>query len=794
MGFEANISEMEQFYQETISKFRLPPTVIGSKKTPEGRMLEGNQINIHHNHWGVRQIVGRGDEKILWFDFDNVIDFEGVRLTTARRKLDYLVKKVLVLSGLGATGEKPIAPLLVIQRSRQYDLFVRWRLSNGIEHNEHLTKHHFDVYCDDVSGDPLNFLPIMDRLDVLFSAISLGKIDILQFYKEDAKNHRQYFDWPRLADMLGTTKIHLSTSRTFVTELVDRLGSINHPVVPRLVASLGRKDEREDREDYAESSVQKLFYPWVKLYRLAVEGTLTSGVLTFNAFEKRTFKQVIKSLELRQGERTGTLQPEDFVRLLKEACKWVFEYSDYICEAVEARRAHNRGTIKAHGKRFVALIDPLRPEGAPKLHHGWTIQDVSETDFHGRLSLGAAVKHLLASCAIIIGCFSARRGGEIQMLRSNCITQVGAHHYLTVYIEKTLQGIDKIPVPEMVAAAVQILNKLTRGGGNDKADAPLFNFFKQTSRVSFVFTENMKDFVDYTGLRPADPDAEWNLAGHQLRRGFAIYYYYGFEWADLDSLAYMLRHYDPEMTRVYVTEAIAGEITRLEDELRARSSVAKEKYSKELKAWIDKTKEQIADLKNVVDEVDEVRRGAYVRHMISQYKGDEKPIGRGVARLKMDLETMIAAAAADVRITSAANDQEKFLDALVKRFKTQAFNRFLEPVPGGVAHCTANLNGGDDLSLAECNKLSAAAKSPDSDNQTGRCSKVDLAFSGINPCLDCIYGVLYQANQRIVEQHLADEEAAIETVQHVRERERRQINLARRRDKLRARREEAEIA
>ena len=794
MSFEASHAEMRRVYHETISRLQLPPTVIASKKTPDGRVLEGSQIDIHHNHWGVRQIVGRGDEKILWFDFDNVIDFGGVRLTDPRRKLDYLTKKVFVLSGLGATGSKPTTPLLVIQRARQYDLFVRWRLSQGIEHNEHLTKDHFDIWCGTVSGDPLYFLPILERLDTLFEAIIGGKVDINQFYKEDAGNHRQYFDWPRMADTLGTTKAHLSTLRTFVTELVDRLGSINHPVVPRLIASLGRRDERLDREDYAESSVEKLLYPWGKLYRLAVEGTLTSGVLTFNAFEKRSPGQIVKSLQLRQGERTSNLEPDDFVRLLKEAAKWVFEYSDYICEAVDARRSHNRGTITAHGKRFVSRIDPLRPEGAPKLHHGWTVFDVPESEADERLSLGSAVKHLLASCAIIIGCFSARRGGEIQMLRSNCITQVGAHHYLTVYIEKTLQGIDKIPVPQMVAAAIEILNHLTRGDGNDMAETALFNFFKQTSRVGFQFTYNMKDFVDYTGLRPSNPDTEWNLASHQLRRGFAIYYYYGFEWADLDSLAYMLRHYDPEMTRVYITEAVAGEITVLEDELRARSAVAKEKHSKALQIWIDKSKAQIADLRNLIEEYDDVRMGAYVRRMISQHKNTDRAIGRGVARLKLDLEAMVNAAAADVRITSATNDEGKFLDALEKRLKTQAFNRFLEPVPGGVAHCTANLNGGDDLSLAECNKLSVAAKSPDAETQIGRCSKVDVAFSGISPCLDCIYGVLFQANQRIVEQQLATEEVAIETAQNETERERRRANLERRREKLRARQQEAETA
>ncbi|WP_029616601.1 site-specific integrase [Pseudorhizobium marinum] len=794
MSFEMNIVEMERFHQETVSKFRLPPLVIASRKTPDGRILEGNQMNIHHNHWGVRQIVGRGDEKIMWFDFDNVVDVRSVRLTAPRRKLDYTVKKVLVLSNLGATGEKPTAPLLAINRSRQYDQFVRWRLSNGIEHNDNLTKHHFETFCDDMSGDPINFLPIMDRLDFLFREIAQGKLHISEFYKEDAKNHRQYFDWPKLAELLGTTKIHLSTSRTFVAELIDRLGSLDHPLVPKLVDSLNRKGDREDRDDYAESSVQKRLYPWMKLYRLAVEGVLNSGVLTFNAFEKRTPTQVVRSLQLRQAQRTSTLEPEDFVGLLKEASKWVFEYGDYICEAVEARRAHTSGPIKAHGKRFVARIDPLRPEGAPKLHYGWTMPEVPGSEAEGRISLGSAVKLLLASCAIIIGCFSARRGGEIQMLRSNCITQVGAHYYLKVYIEKTLQGIDKIPVPKMVSAAVEMLHRLSQGSGYDQAYAPLFNFLKLTSRVSFEFTQNMKDFVEYTGLRPANPEAEWDLASHQLRRGFAIYYYYGFEWMDLDSLAYMLRHFDPEMTRVYVTEAIAGEVARLEDELRARSSVAKEKYSKELKAWTDKTKEQIADLRNVVDEFDEVRVGAYVRRMISQQKGDDHAIGRGVTRLKLDLETMVAAAAADVRITSATNDEGTFREALAKRLTTQAANRFLEPVPGGVAHCTANLKGGDDLSLAECNKLSAAAKSPGADERTGRYSKVDLAFSGIYPCLNCIYGVLFKPNQRIVEQRLTNEEAAIETAPHEREKERRRAALARRREAYRAAREAAEIA
>ncbi|MEY9768593.1 hypothetical protein ABIA14_000870 [Sinorhizobium fredii] len=794
MALEISISEMAQIYQEAMSKFRLPPQVVVSKKSPDGPILEGNQMDIDHNHWGVRNIVGRGEGRIMWFDFDNVVDFDAVRLTTPKRRLDQTVKKLFVLSGLGATGETPLAFELVAQRARQYDLFVRWRLSNGIEHNDLLTEHHFEMFCEAVSGDPLHFIPIMERLDVLFGAIHQGKISVIEFYKEDSKNSRQYFDWSRLASILGTTKNHISASRTFVAELTDRLSSIDHSLVPRLINSLGREDDREDLEDYAESSAQKLFYPWTKLYRLGTDGILTKGVLTFNAYAKRTPRQVLKSLSLRQGKRTPTLMPDDFIVLLREAMKWAFEYSEYIFAAVDARRNHARGNLTENGARLIELSDPIKPDGAPQLHYGWTISEKGEVNFRGRLALGIAVKHLLTACAIIIGCFSARRGGEIQMLRSDCVTQIGRHYYLKIYIEKTLQAIDKIPIPEMVNAAVNIINRATESDGSTENAAPLFDFYKESSRVAFVFTQNLKEFVQYTGLQPATPNTEWNLAGHQLRRGFAIFYYYGFEWADLDSLAYMLRHYDPEMTRVYVTEAIAGEVTRLEDELRARSSVAKEKYSKELKAWIDETKEQIADLKSIPDEFDEVRRGAYVRHMINQHKGEDRPIGRGVARLKLDLETMIAAAAADVRIISATNDEEKFLDALAKRFKTQAYNRFLEPVPGGVAHCTANLNGGDDLSLAECNKLSAAAKSPDSGEQTGRCSKVDLAFSGINPCLDCIYGVLFQANQRIVEQHLANEEAAIETAQNERERERRKANLALRRAKLRARREEAEIA
>lgn len=764
MTIAFNQFDFDPQLEKILDRFTLPDTVVATKASPDGPECRGADRSIHHSHWAVNNDFGRHRSRLFWFNFDTVVDAQGVRLTAPHLRSDYIVKKIIVLVGLGAGNEPAKSRRVVDINGQFYDRFVRWRLSLGLANNELIEKQHFEQYCDSLSGDLLDTIPIYERLDTVFSEIQAGIVDFNDFYKPAEKNKRQIFNWELLADLLGVTKVSISTSRPFVVELCDRISSLDHEIGAEILNSLSRSGPERAREDYSESVVHKFMLFWNILHKITVAGLLPRGGLTFNPFEKLSVKQTLLRIKSRPQSRTPTLAPEDFVRLLQTACKWAFEYGDYILEAAESRRAYADRNWYKRAKDFSEYFDRIRPPGAPKLHHGWTISKTDLVLKSERLQLVDAVKHLLTSCAIIIGCFSARRGGEISMLLSDCIMQVGSQYQLQVYIEKTLQRIDKVPVPKMVAAAVDVLKRATGQLDGSNPPGSLFHVLKQDQAVFFEFTACLKAFTIYNEMPPPAGETEWTFTSHQLRRGAAIYFYYGNDWRDFNNVAHLLRHFDPEMSRIYLTEAVAGAIIDLEDELRARSRVAKIKNKKALKAWVVQVQEQLANLRALSSETEEVRVGAYIYRMLNKHgDGLDDAIGHGVKRLRMDLEAMIEAAAADVRVTSGSNDDGIFMEALVARVRRQAANSFLEPVPGGVAHCTANLKGGDDLTLAECNKLAAAGRPPWETENDSRCSKVDLAFSGAYPCLNCIYGVMFKSNQRVIQEKISAIAKTVET-------------------------------
>ncbi len=753
--------ERPVFLRHTINGYKLPKRVVATRAGPNAPLCEGNDRDIHHNHWALSEQVGRHLEKIVWVNFDSVVDEGGVRLTAPHLKADYTMKKVLVLNALGAGANKAKNNKVITLLSSTYDRHVRWRLAKGIPQNEDIRKHHFDDWVSCLSKTPLDFIPVQLRLERVIGKIHSGDLDLAQFYRAPSRSSKPKFDWDRFAKLMGTTVKLLSTSRAFVAELVDQLAGIDHPRTKELVVALFR-DDREVEEGYSIETAKKYLMFWSELSRVSRLGSVPAGNLNFDPFQKRSLVSTLRSVNVKASKRTATLHPDDFVRILREAAKWAFEYSAYILEAVEERRKLTNNNWKEHKAPFISHFDKIRPDGAPKLHHGWYIsQYETEARSEQRLGLGDAVKHLLTACAIIIACFSARRGGEIEMLLSDCITKRGKLNFLTVYIEKTLQRIDKIPVPEMVAGAVDILKKTI--GDVDGAPKSLFLVLKHEFPVNFAFTRNIQAFVAYSKLDPPEGQDAWDLSSHQFRRGFAVFYYYGNDWSQLDPLAHMFRHYDPEMTRIYITEAVVGAIGGLQDELRARLNVARGMRSKELREWLAKTEQRISDLKEIVAEFDETRSEAFVYRMIAMRKGIERPIGFGVKRLQIDLEQLVEEAAAEVRVTSGANDGDKFDQAFEKCVKNYVAQRSLEPVPGRAAHCNANLDGSDDLTQAECNKLAAAGNSPMPHPTSTRSNLVNLGFSGAYPCLTCIYGVLFNADQRRLDEKISAVAESVET-------------------------------
>lgn len=171
-----------------------------------------------------------------------------------------------------------------------------------------------------------------------------------------------------------------------------------------------------------------------------------------------------------------------------------------------------------------------------------------------------AKRHVFTACWIIIAAFSARRREEIDDLRYGCIRgDISSGYWLDVYIEKTLQRKEWIPVPEVVARAVEILVFLSAIARELSKTDKLFQYCDTSGEIRPINAgKYLDDFalaVDLPMHRPKNgPVVRWHWSPHQFRRFFAILYFYRFEDATVEALSHFLRHFNLEMTKRYVTQ------------------------------------------------------------------------------------------------------------------------------------------------------------------------------------------------------------------------------------------------
>lgn len=168
------------------------------------------------------------------------------------------------------------------------------------------------------------------------------------------------------------------------------------------------------------------------------------------------------------------------------------------------------------------------------------------------------VLNLATACWIMIASFSARRDREIDDLRSDCL--VGNDRdgwWLSSFIGKTLQRDELIPVPPIVARAVQALKALSQTSRIQSGTDAIFQWLNPTGRIVQIDVGRYLDkFAAHVNV-PAHVEKEgkpthWHWHPHQFRRFFAILYFYRFEGATIEALSHHLRHFNIEMTRRYV--------------------------------------------------------------------------------------------------------------------------------------------------------------------------------------------------------------------------------------------------
>ncbi len=178
---------------------------------------------------------------------------------------------------------------------------------------------------------------------------------------------------------------------------------------------------------------------------------------------------------------------------------------------------------------------------------------VNEVDRHD-------VVRMATACWIVIAAFSARRAGEIHDLREGCLRgDEATGWWLHVYIEKTLQRKEWIPVPALVARAVAVLLSISAAARQDTDTDRLFQWRSPDGQIIRLdISQRLDDFAAAVNVPLHCPQGEeamaWHWHPHQFRRFFSVLYFYRFESATIEALSHHLRHFSLEMTKRYVTQ------------------------------------------------------------------------------------------------------------------------------------------------------------------------------------------------------------------------------------------------
>lgn len=183
-------------------------------------------------------------------------------------------------------------------------------------------------------------------------------------------------------------------------------------------------------------------------------------------------------------------------------------------------------------------------------------QKIDEVGTMGRIP----ILRLATASWIIIAAFSARRDEEVDDLRFGCIRGDDTNGYwLHVYIEKTLQRKEWIPIPSLVARAVTTLALISESARTKTGSDQLFQWLSLDGEIHRIDVGRyLDDFAAEVNvpLHFVDGNAPsaWHWHPHQFRRFFAILYFYRYEGANIETLSYFLRHFSLEMTKRYVTQ------------------------------------------------------------------------------------------------------------------------------------------------------------------------------------------------------------------------------------------------
>jgi len=592
---------------------------------------------------------------------------------------------------------------------------------------------------------------------VLAQAIYLGESDAPSY----RKGKRTYFDFEAMAHAIGVPNGRLLTPRAkeIFRTLASDLGFGLRPYQARSKGFAKRthqttsepneetSDHKANEQRIGQSSQRIVGFLRPLEFLWKIRNRLEHDPIGCNPFPGgRTPYAIAHALSTGKPGRTKTIPPLQACTLINHALEWVLDYAPDLERYVNRLKAVvSTSDIRERWNSYQLAARLIHPEfakhpsanraGSPfPIRHAYGpgknfIQKFETTRPALRTIL---FEYLASACLIVIAAFSARRCEELEALRDKCIHFIDGDPWLETWIVKNVRALDKIPVPVSVVKAVEVLKWLSHER-RARTKEPWLLAFDEMNPVldaskpgpaHLDLYRSLDRFARFVGIPKLEDGTEWTPKPHEFRRFFGVTYYHRYRYPHLTALSIFYRHFDPDVTRAYITEAARGGFLRMHEEKRAKKSRAER-----LGQRFDKER-----LETFEDEGKAFRKERYGNVVT----GQENISGWGGEAIKRELLSLVAEAKLKVDISPADDLPADTLDQLLTAF---AEGKRLEPNGLGHSYCKCTSEP-QDLATASC--LMAQENKGE---EALLLSTPDPAYADDVTCSGCVHNVQLPENE-----------------------------------------------
>jgi hypothetical protein len=236
-----------------------------------------------------------------------------------------------------------------------------------------------------------------------------------------------------------------------------------------------------------------------------------------------------------------------------------------------------------------SLKNKLRAQGFEIKRYNQHSTKKNNAYIRENMTIENATECLIAAAFIVINTFACKRISEVLGLTRNCSRPAldgGWEIVFGLLKASPTESLSLVgrPIPDVTKMAIDLLNDIcpddTIFKDNQPDLAPLFlsDYFvnrkptQSVQRLESSLYRCMEIFADVIEITPDKNGRRWYLRSHELRRFFAITYFWHDKFEGLPALSWFMGHSDTEQTMRYVLEVIVGD-EMPEEEARYAASV-----------------------------------------------------------------------------------------------------------------------------------------------------------------------------------------------------------------------------